>query len=66
MVYKFFDKKSSSGFATCGRSETLATQNKSAIKVNFYQTSNKLKNYTIQFEKQKVYSSLKTMFTVLI
>ena len=32
MVYKFFDKKSSGGDATLARSETLATQNKSALK----------------------------------
>ena len=32
MVYKCFDKKTSGSAATFGRSETLATRNKSAVK----------------------------------
>ena len=32
MVYKFFDKKSSGGAAMLARSDTLATQNISAVK----------------------------------
>ena len=32
MVYKCFDKKTSGSTATLGRSETLATRNKSAVK----------------------------------
>ena len=31
MLYKLFDKKSSGGAVTCARSETLSTQDKSAI-----------------------------------
>ena len=58
MAYNVFDKKSSGAAVTRSRLETLARQDKSAIKRELCQTNNIQKNHKIirKFEKQKVYS----------
>ena len=44
MVYKFFEKKSSGGAATCAWSETLTTQDKSAIENKIMSNQRPLSN----------------------
>ena len=70
MIYKCFDIKSSNGAATLAKSETLATQDKSAIKSGRMSNQCTLDLATRQlaelhkpiirkFEKRKVYLSSK-------
>ena len=61
MVYKFFDKKTAGGAATLARLETLATQNKFAVK-NKNRSNKELaeelhKPIIRKFKKGKVYLS---------
>ena len=63
-VYNVFDKKSSGAAATRARSETLVTQDKSAIKIEIISNQQLIeelhKPITRKFKKRKIYSFFKS------